>query len=338
MAITRSFTDANKVVDYTPELLIVPQQWGTINQLGIFQEEGVEQYTVTFDEVAESGSLIIDRVRGERGSANTDYTRKTRAWPIPHFPFDEYISPSDVKGKRAYGSADREDTLAEVRARRLERLARNHAWTLEKARAVAITTGDFYAPGGTIAGNFYTEFGVTRKEIDFTFATGTTDIVGVAEGAIAQILDNAGGTNVSEIIALCGKTFFKNIISHSSTKQAYQYYQSTQEPLRQRLGGNLALHREFSHGGVRYIEMRDAFSGTTLIPDGDAYFLPLGSDAFQTYFAPANRFDMLGTIGERQYAFEVAAPDSSKITILSESNFLNAVRRPALVVRGFSSN
>lgn len=338
MAITRSFVDANKVTDYTPELLTVPQAWGTINQLGLFQEEGVEQYTVTFDEVNESGALIVDRIRGERGSVNNDYVRKTRAWAIPHFPYDDYISPSDVKGKRAYGSADQEDTLAEVRTRRLERLARNHAWTLEYARAVAVTTGNIYSPSGTVSGNFYTEFGVTRKEIDFTLATGTTDIVSVAEAAIGQILDNSGGTTVTEIIALCSPTFFSRLISHASVKQAYQYYASTEEPLRQRAGGPLAMHRMFSHGGIRYIEMRDTYAGNQLIPAGDAYFIPLGSDTFQTFFAPANRFDMLGTIGERQYAFEVAAPDSSKITIMSESNFLNTLRRPAMVVRGFSSN
>lgn len=338
MAITRSFTDPNKIVDWTPELLSIPQQWGTINKLGLFAEQGVEQYTITFDDINESDALIVDRVRGERGSVNNDYTRKTRAWPIPHFPFDDYISPSDAKGKRAYGSADQEDTLAEVRARRLERLARAHARTLEYARAKALTTGDIYSPSGTVSGNFYTEFGVARKEIDFTLGSGTTVISSDSEQAITEILTKSGGTNVTEIIALCSAAFFRRLTTHANVAQAYQYYTSTQEPLRQRLGGPLAMNREFVHAGVRYIEMLDNYNGNDLIPSGDCYFLPMGSDAFETFFAPANRFDMIGTVGERQYAFEVAAPDSSKITIMSESNFLNVVRRPQLVVRGFSSN
>ena len=338
MPVTRSFSNAFNVTDWTPELLTVPQNWGTINNLGLFQEEGVEQYSVTFDEVIKNGGLIVDRVRGERGSANKDYVRKTRSWYVPHFPEDTSIVPSEVKGKRAYGSASDEETLAAVRVRKLERIAQNHAWTLEFARAKAITTGDVYAPNGTTALNYYTEFGVSRKEVDFTLGTGTTNILAKSEELVANILDNSAGIQISGIIALCSPTFFKGIISHASTTQAYQYYQSTQEPLRTRLGGPLALNRQFYHGGVTYIEMRDAYNGTPLIPVGDAYFVPAGSDTFQTFFAPANRFDLFGTTGERMYAFEQVSPDNSKIVIQSEANFLNAVRRPQLVGRAYSSN
>lgn len=336
--ITREFGQNFTVADYTEELLVIPLQWGTINQLGLFTEEGIETYTVQFEEVTKDGALLVDKVRGERAAANKDYTRKIRSWAVPHFPYDDYISPSDVKGKRAYGNPDQEETLAAVRARKLERIAQNHAWTLEYARAKVITTGDVYAPNGTVALNFYTEFGVTRTEIDFTFGTSTADMLAKGEAAIAQIIDNSNGTVVTGVIALCSSTFFSKLISHASVKAAYQYYSSTQEPLRQRLGGNAAMHREFVHGGIRYIEMRDSYAGNALIPDGDAYFVPQGSDVFHTYFGPANKFDLLGTIGERSYMFEYPSMRGDKIEIESEMNMLNALRRPQMVVRGYSSN
>ncbi len=337
--ITRSFSNSFEVSDWTEELLIVPNQWGTINQMGLFAEEGTDTYSVTFEEITKDGALIVDKVRGERATVGKDATRKLRTWAVPHFPYDDYISPSDIKGKRAYGSPDQQESLAAVRMRKIERMAQNHAWTLEYARSKIITTGDVYAPNGTITAlNFYTEFGITRKEIDFVFGTGTTDVLGKIEEAIAHIQDNAFGSPIGEIVALCSPVWFNKLIKHATVTAAYQYYTSTEEPLRRRLGGNTTLRREFNHAGVRFIEIRDSYNGTALIPSGDAYFIPLGSDIFETYFSPVNKFEFLGTLGERGYMFEYQSEKGDKIELESESNFLNACRKPAMVVRGHSSN
>lgn len=333
--ITREFGQNFTVSDWTPELLQVPNSWGLIQSLGLFSAEGVEQYTVQFDEVTKGGALIVDKVRGERASAGKDFTRKTRSWSIPHFPYDDYISPSDIKGKRAYGSPDQEDTLAAVRTRKLERIRQNHAWTLEYARARLLNTGDVYAPNGTVSMNFFTEFGVTRKEVDFALATSTTDVLGKQEEIIASLLDNASGENITGIIGLASPEFFQALITHANVKAAYQYYSSTQEPLRNRLGGATTMHREFIHGNVRYIEMRDSYAGNKLITAKDCVFVPTGTDAFTTFFAPANKFDLLGSTGEQAYVFEYPSQRGDKIEIESESNFLNALKRPALCARGY---
>jgi len=137
---------------------------------------------------------------------------------------------------------------------------------------------------------------------------------------------------------LASPEFFAKLISHASIKTAYQYYMSTQEPLRQRLGGANALHRRFEFGGTTFIEMRDTYAGQCLITAGEAFMVPLGTDAFRTYFSPANRFGLVNTLGEQAYVFETADPKGTKIEIESESNFVNALLRPALVVRMFSSN
>ena len=333
--ITREFGQNFSVSDWTPELLVVPNQWGLINQLGIFGEEGVEQYVVQFDEVTKDGALIVDKVRGERATAGKDAVRKVRSWSIPHFPYDDFISPSDVKGKRAYGSADQEETLAAVRARKIERIRQNHAWTLEYARARLLNTGDVYAPSGTVAMNFFTEFGVTRKEVDFALSTSTTDVLGKQEEIIANILDNASGENITGIIGLASPEFFQALITQATVKSAFQYYTSTQEPLRNRVGGATTMHREFIYGNVRYIEMRDSYAGSRLITAKDCVFIPTGTDAFTTFYGPANKFDLLGTTGEQAYVFEYPSQRGDKIEIESESNFLNAMKRPALCARGY---
>jgi hypothetical protein len=335
---TRSFEKPFELVDYTEELLLVPNTWGLVNELGIFRNEGVAQHSITVESSQGTLGLVTDKVRGERSNVNKDDTRALRSFAIPHFPLDDAIKPEDVQGKRAYGSPDQSETEAAVIARKLERIRRSHAATLEAARCFAITTGAIYAPNGTVAGNYYTDFGVTRKEVDFVLGTTSTDVLGKSEEAIAHIQDNIlSGENVSNVTVLCSPGFFGKLITQAGVKEAYKYYSSTQEPLRQRLGSG--LYRRFTHGGVEYIEYRGSYNGAVLIPAGDAYAMPLGtSDMFISYFSPANKFDFVNTIGEEAYAFTFRDPKGSQIEIQTESNFLNLVRRPQALVRLFSSN
>jgi hypothetical protein len=335
---TRSFEKPFELVDYTQELLLVPNQWGLLNELGIFSEESVSQHSVTVESSEGTLGLITDKVRGERNNVNKSDTRSLRSFPIPHFPADDAVKPEDVQGKRAYGSPDAAETEAAVIARKLERIRMNHAVTLEAARAFAITQGAIYAPNGTVAGSFYTDFGITRKSIDFVLGTSTTDLTAKSEEGIAHIQDNIqSGEVVSNIIVLCSPAFFGKLINHPTIKDAYRYYASTQEPLRQRLGSG--LYRRFVHSGIEYIEYRGSYNGTALIPAGEAYMLPQGtSDMFKTYFSPANKFSHVNTLGEQAYVFTYRNPTDSEILIQSESNHLNLVRRPQAVVQLVSSN
>jgi hypothetical protein len=334
----RSFDKPFELVDYTQELLLVPNKWGLINELGIFDNEPVSQHSVTVESRDGTLGLVTDKVRGERNNVNKDDTRTLRSFAIPHFPLDDSVKPQDVQGKRAYGSADQAETEAAVIARKLERIRANHSITLEAARSYAITTGAIYAPNGTVAGNFYTDFGVTRKSIDFVLGTSTTDLTAKSEEGIAHIQDNIQtGEVVSNIIVLCSPAFFGKLINHASVKEAYKYYTSTQEPLRQRLGSG--LYRRFVHGGVEYIEYRGSYNGSPLIPAGEAYMLPTGTqEMFKTYFSPANKFDFVNTLGEEAYVFTYRDPKGAEITIESEANFLNLVRRPQAVVQLTTSN
>lgn len=332
-----------RVTDWTEEMNVIPNSWGTIGQLGIFSEEGVSQHTVQFEEIIHDGALIIDRVRGERNNVSKDFPRKIHTFAVPHFPLDDYISPRDIQGQRAYGSASEAETLAAVRTRKMERIRRNHAWTLEAARAQALTLGTVYSPGGTISQNWFTEFGKTQTSVDFVFGTSTTDIVAKIETVIAAIQDNAGeyGSTMTGVVFLCSPAWFAKLIGHAKVVNAYQYYTSAQEPLRNRLaagGSATAMHREFYFAGARFIEMRDSYNGTALIPTGTAVAIPTGTDAFKTFFSPAERFELVNTVGEQVYMFETPDQKGTKIEIETESNFVNALFRPELVIACTTSN
>jgi hypothetical protein len=341
MSIVRSF-GANgqfELVDWTQELNVIPNSWGTIAELGIFQEEPVAEHVVTFEKITKDGALIVDRVRGDRSNVNKDYAREIHTFAVPHFPLSDYISPNDIQGKRAYGNPNDAETIAFVRARKMERIAQDHNWTLEAARAQALILGTAYAPNATVSQNWFTEFSKTQTVVDFAFSSSTTDVLGQIETVIAAIQDNGGMISLSGIVVLCSPQWFAPLISHATTKTAFQYYTSTQSPLRDRLADTgaplnaLAMHREFQYGGVRFIEMRDAYNGTALIPANTAVAVPTGTPYFKTYFSPANRFFLTNTLGERQYMFETPSIDGTEIRIDTESNHISALLRPELVIK-----
>lgn len=341
--IVRDFGNGFTVVDWTQEVNTVPNQWGLIGQLGIFQEESVAEHVVLFEEIIKDGALIVDRVRGDRSNVGRDAQRKLHSFSIPHFPLEDAIYPQDIQGKRAYGSPSEAESLDLVRARKLARLRQNHAWTLEAARAQAIVSGTVYAPSGTVTQDWYQEMTQAARPaaVDFLLGTSTTEISTVIETVLAQIQDNSGQVNYSGVVALCGTTFFQKLITHPVVKQAYQYYTSTSEPLRRRQsadGSAIGMRRTWEFMGVTFIEMRDAYNGQRLIPASDAYFVPTGTEFFKTYFSPANRFGLVNTMGEQVYVFETMAPNGTAYTIESESNFINALLKPLLVVKGTTSN
>lgn len=332
--------------DYTEELLLIPNQWGLLNQLGVFGEDSVNTQFVQFDETNMSLVLVKDQPRGKRKQYNREQYSKLHTIGVPHFPFDDVIRPEDYEGRRKAGTKDQADTLANVRAKKMERIRKSWAATLEFAKMQAII-GNVYNPNGTNdVQNWYTEFGVTQKAVDFAFGTTTTDMIAKIEEALAHSQDNLmSGEIATDFIAICSPEWFSKLIAHPEVKDAYRYYSSSQEPLRDRLTSNIdGRFREFNYGGVRFIENRGTFAdedgnAQKIVPAGEAYLLPLGTtDTFMTYYAPASRIGYVGTDGEQQYMWEFVDERGHQIDIESESNFLCVNRRPQCVVKLHSSN
>jgi hypothetical protein len=329
-------------VDLTTAIRNIPIQWGTFNQLGIFTNESVTTDTVVFEESTADGALIVDRVRGERNNVSKDFTRKLHSFLVPHFPLDDYITPKDLVKKSAYDNFDEQENLQAVQERKLMRIRQNHDWTLNKARAQAIFSGTVYAPNGTVVQNWFSEFGVSQTSVDFVLGTTTTNILAKIETVIQTIHDNMGGNGVmTGIICPCDTTFFNALIAHPNVISAYTNYVAAQgaDPLRGRLaqgGSPLPAGREFFFGGITFKEVRDAYNGTKIVTAGEGRALPTGSEYFKTYFAPAERFGLIGTAGETAYAFQKG--DETKYTIETESNHVSAILRPQAIVRVFSSN
>lgn len=337
MTIARSLTNPFTLTDWTEDLVTIPNQWSLVNDSGLFAEEGVTQHNVTIEEYNKTLSLVGDSVRGAgRNKVNKDENRKLHSLPIPHFNLQDYITPSDIQGKRAYGNTNAAETEAAVMLRKMDRINRVWAATLEAARCQAITAGTVYAPNGTVSVNYFTEFGYTQTTQAFQFSSATANIQGAVEAVIAAIQDGVlTGSTVTAVRFYCSPEFFSALTQHTKVAQAYLYFSSNagNNPNRDRLGGQ-GLFRRFEWAGAEFVEYRGVFNGNRLIPASEAYAVPLGtSDMFVTYFGPAEKFSTVNTVGERAYLWTMRDAWDEKVEIFTESNFLNLIRRPQAVIK-----
>lgn len=342
-AAVRSYDGNNyEYTDLTAPLMIVPNVWGLGQQLSLFSMDTTNQESITLEEITKGFGLVTDVHRGARHQVSMDHTRRMMSFAVPHFTLDDAITPRDVQGKRAFG-ADILETVAAVRARKLETIRQSWSATKEKAIWHTITTGTAYAPNGTVTYDWYAQFGVTRTEIDFQLDDPTTDIIAKTEEVFVAIQDNAmDGTIRGDIFAIASPEFFSKLIAHPSMKALYLAYQQSPQILKDRLraAGYDARYREFTIGSITYVEYRGVGpDGVKYIPEGEVYFLPSDSgDNFVTYHAPADHFDFINTQGQELYAFEYSDGRGQMIEIQTESNFLSVLRRPQLIVKGIVGN
>ena len=336
----RSYANNNyEYTDLSAPLMIVPNDWFLGTQLGLFAKDTTSQETITVEEIKTGYGLIKDIHRGARHTVISDPTRKMHAFAIPHFTLDASITPRDIQGKRAFG-VDQLETIAAVRARKLEVIRKSWAATHEAAIWHTIRTGTAYAPNGNVTYDWYTEFGAQRVVVDFQLNTATTDIIVKTEQVFAAMQDNAHDGSVrGEIWAVASPEFFQKLTSHPSIKALWMAYQQSPQILRDRMvaRGYDARYREFTIGNITYIEYRGVDpEGNRFIPANECYFLPsdMGSDNFVQYFGPADHFDFVNTEGQELYAFEFGDNRGQMIEIQTESNFLNVLRRPQLIIKG----
>jgi hypothetical protein len=183
----------------------------------------------------------------------------------------------------------------------------------------------------------FSEFGVIQQSYDFTLGTATTKIDGVLRNVSRYIEKSLLGETMSSIYCLASSSFFEAFVTHPRIEKAYEAYQGL-TPLRE------DVRRGFKYQNIyleEYVGSVSTKGGTVLpfIPDGEAVFFPLGtSSTFRTYFAPADFMETVNTTGLPIYAKQAADDFNRVIRLHTQSCPLPIVTRPALLVRGTSSN
>jgi len=343
--------DAFAASTLTGNVSIVDNDYGRINELGLFRAEPIPTTTGTV--IVENGvlGLLPTRPRGGPASLGTRGKQKPVPFYVPHIPHDDAVLSTDVQNMLAMtasGDAALETVLGFLN-RKLITMRRKHAITLENLRMGALK-GIVRDSDGTVLLNLFTMFGVTEQVVDFVLGTASTDVLGKCQDVTAYMEDNLLGETMTGVHALCSPEFFRKLTSHASVKEAFKYYQSGPQILRE------DVRKGFTFGGITFEEYRGSASyiqedGTKsapqrFIPAGDVRFFPLGTtDTFTNYWAPAdfwpavNEAATISTADAEVFVAPLEPMEFGKgMKIHTESNPLPLVKRPALLVRGTTSN
>lgn len=332
--------NAFRAVQLTANVNVVPNTYGRLNELNLFPGEGVATTAVAVQYANGSLNLLPTRVRGGPPSLGLPERNNVRYFGIPHIPHDDFVMAGDVQNIVGLGGDVLENVEAVVN-RKLLRMRRKHGITLEHLRMGALKGVILDSDGSTIL-NLFTEFGITEKVINFALGTATTDVAAKCREVLAHIEDNLMGDVMTGVHCLASPGWFASLIGHAKVAEAYKYFASAQNPLRD------DVRRMFPFAGITFEEYRGTATsvnedGSTtvrkFIPDNEARFFPVGTtETFATYFAPPDILSEANTIGTEVYVDTALDPEFQRwMKLHSQSNPLPLVKRPAVLVRGTAS-
>lgn len=331
--------DAFSAVEMTRAINVVPNDYGRIRELNLFPPEPIPTTSVAV--AYENGvlNLLPTRERGAPATQGVTAPRNARMFRIPHIPHEDMVTARDVQDRMAYGGAYALDSVADMVSRKLATMRRKHAITLEHLRAGALNGVVLDADGSTLV-NFFTEFGVTEKVIDFELDVSTTDVALKTREVVRHIEDNLLGDVMTGIHALCSPGFFDGLTRHPTVIEEYKYYASTQSQSQRDYG------RTFLFQGVMFEEYRGVATqlletGLTtarrFIANDTARFFPVGTtETFNTYFAPPDVLAEANMPPDVEiYAAQAIDPEFARwVKLHTQSNPLPVVKRPGVLVRG----
>lgn len=306
------------------ELPYVP---GRIGELGLFSEEGVSSTVVQIEYDGTTLGLVAAKPRGGVAQAVVLGPRKLIPFNTIHLPQRSTMMADEIQGIRGFG----QQTELEVAAARVAKYQSKHRTQLDMThefqRIGAIKGQVFDADGETVLLDVYQEFGITQTDFSFALGAPATDVRMKCDEAIDLIEEALGATPMRGVRALCGKNFWRDLISHKSVKETYLNTAQAAE-----LRGKVP--DSFDLGGISFERYRGSINGDPYVGEDEAYAFPEGvPDFFITRFAPGDYLSTVNTDGLPYYTMVEPLPMDKGLLIESQSNPLHIPTRPKAIIR-----
>lgn len=318
---------------------VVPNTYGRVRELGLSRMKAVPTKTVIVEFKNGVLNLLGTSARGGAGgTVSLSPKRQARNYELLHIEHDAFIYADDIQDIRAFGQEHQQQALQELVNDELEGLAAKFDIT-EEWHLANMIQGKLVDADGTELFNAFTDFGVTRTAVDFDFGNANADMGAKALAVVRHVEDNLLGEVTTGVHALVDEAFFDKFTTHASITEAYKYYASVQEPLRN------DTRRSFTHKGLTIEEYRgtattlNADNTTTsrkFIPANEGAAFPLGTrNTFQTYYGPADFVSSANKPGQRLVVKMLPDPSGKDkfVGIHAQSNPFHLCARPALLPR-----
>lgn len=322
-------TGSFNLAEMTAAINVIPNQYGILGRLGIFSDHGITQRSAVVEYDNLTLNLLTSKPLGSPGDTNATGKRLVKSFAIPHFPFDDSMRPEDLQGRRAFGQVTAEDA-GYVMNKKLTEMRNKHDQTLEWMR-MGVLKGSITDGSANVILAPYTDFGLTQPVVAMALPTGSTEVL-LKVLAVKRLVEAAvTGSSYTGITALCGSNFFDAFTTQATVKAAFANWMAMQN--------NYTDYRQgFVYGGVNFIEyfgsVPDSSGSTTALLDTDtAYAFPMGTNLFETFYAPGDFLDTVNTIGVPFYARQVVDELGRGVKVHTQSNPLPLCLKPNVIVK-----
>ena len=242
-----------------------------------------------------------------------------------HVKADDTIMADEIQNLRAFGSETEQEAIEAVVNKRLEKMRRRIDLTNEYLRLCAIK-GKLIDPETTAElMDFYTQFGVSQTVLDVALDVADTELLGKCLDVQETIEDALGSISFSGVRVLCGKSFWRMLITHPKRKETY-----LNSTLAAAMRNDPRESMEF--GGLAFERYRGA--GMASIADDEAYAIPEGVPGlFETYFSPGTYVEAVNTTGLPLYAKTERMEFDVGVKLQAQSSPLHLCTRPRAIIK-----
>lgn len=323
-----SLTDAINKIKFVP---------GYLSSLGLFNETSVATTSVALEEVDGVLTLISPTPRGGPGTTLDKAKRALRSVVVPHFEINDAIMAEEVQGVRLFGTQDQVEQVGSKVAERLSIASQSLNATLEYARVGAVKGVVTYADASTL--DLFSLFGVSQEtEIDFDLDNASPAAGALRKqcaAAIRLVAKNMGGQSFSGLSAICGDTFFDQLLAHSEVRNTFLNNPQAAQLRTSYIAAGMT-YGSFDFGGITWTNYRGFDnSGSAMVDALKCHIYPTGvPNLFRTYYAPADYVETVNTMGIPLYAKQYDMPNGKGIHMDSQLNALNLCTRPKALLKG----
>lgn len=319
-----------EMLNVTKALRKMPYQERMLGNMGLFNEGDAEDLATDLVEIdEENGKLQVIHTKPRGAPAEEmakDEKRKARLFKVPHMPAHDRIYPHEIQNDRVTGEIVLDSAVRKVNDR-LAKMRKAYELTREIHRLGSLK-GQLLDADNTVIFDYFTEFEVSQTTDILALTTPTTDVRGAMVDYARTVEDLLGETTYTGLALLCGRDFFDNFVNNDSVKDTYKNWEAAQS-LR------ADLRSGFPYGGMLVMEYRGTrglANNIGIIEDNKAYVVPMGSDIFRTYTAPANFMSTVNTPGNSMVAKVVPDLADRWVDIHGDDNFLFMNTRPDTII------
>lgn len=293
-----SLSGAVEKMDYVPNLL---------GSLGIFEPMPVRTRNVFVDKRESGLTLIPESPIGSAPEEREHDDRSAIALKTRRLAKGFTLYAHEIQEVRAFnGESELEQVQAEY-LRRMANVRRDMEATHELHRLGALQ-GILIDASGDTTYSYFTEFDVSQaSEVNFALGTAGTDVRKKCADIIRAMERAAKGAMVpgTQVHALCGDTFYDQLIDHPKVRDTYLNFVAAQE-LRAP-----TPFRMFTFGGITFHNYRGTDDTSTIAVEATkAKFFPVGApDVFKVAYSPAEFMPFVNTPGQSVYAMNIPDRD-----------------------------